>query len=349
MKSKTVVLLAFAGICGLVAMLGVRKALNKKEPAVETVSVLVAMTDLPVTARLDETNTEFKAVPVDSVPEGAITDRTQYLDRSLQVRTLPGDWITMSKLSEPGVVGTSILIPPGMRVVTVSVNQTTSHSGMLAPGNRVDVMLTYQARNADGSSIQRTRTVLQYIEIFAVDKLVDGGNANMNESNTRNISVLVTPEQGHLLLLAGKKGDIHLALRSNLDTDVVDDLGIDADELNGDTQVAGFGETSRREQLEDLYGTGDEPEEGASGSEPNMDELLEGAAAGTVAEAVTVDVAPPKNVWEMTIYAGGEATKLEVIDESASDEPVSPAAKADAGDKKNSIWRGLIGTFFRGA
>ena len=241
MKSKSIVLLAFAGICGLVAMLGVRKALSSKEPAVETVPVLIATTELAAMAQLDETNSEFKAVPITDVPEGAITDRAQYEDRSVKIRSLPGDWITESKLNPVGVRGIGGLIPKGMRVVTVGVDQTTSHSGLLQPGNRVDVMLTYLARTEEGSN-QRTLTVLQFIEIFAVDKLVDGGgNTNLNESNTRNVSVLVTPEHGHLLLLAQKKGDIHLALRSILDTETAEATGISVEQLEGN--LSGVGDT----------------------------------------------------------------------------------------------------------
>ena len=346
MKSKSIVLLAFAGICGLVAMLGVRKALSSKEPAVETVPVLVATTELTAMALLDETNSEFKAVPVTDVPEGAITDRAQYEDRSVKIRSLPGDWITESKLNPVGVKGASGLIPKGMRVVTVGVDQTPSHSGMLTPGNRVDVMLTYLARTEEGST-QRTRTVLQFIEIFAVDKLVDGGgNANLNESNTRNVSVLVTPEHGHLLLLAEKKGDIHLALRSNLDTETATTTGISAEELEGN--LSGAGDTqSRRDKLAEMHA--EDAAELAEAETPPLDSFLQDAAVGsTVNAAATVAPTPaPNNVWEMTIYSGGEATKHEVIEE-VKEEPVS-SANSDTKDGKKSFWRGLMGAYFHGA
>ena len=97
-------------------------------------------------------------------------------------------------------------VPAGMRVVTVRVDEMTTHSGMLSPGNRVDVMLTYLERTDEGS-VGRTRTVLQDIEIFALGRPFDG--------ETLNVSLLVTPQHGRVLLLAQKKGTIHLALRSS--------------------------------------------------------------------------------------------------------------------------------------
>ena len=343
MKSKSIVLLAFAGICGLVAMLGVRKALSSKEPAVETVPVLIATTELAAMAQLDETNSEFKAVPITDVPEGAITDRAQYEDRSVKIRSLPGDWITESKLNPVGVRGIGGLIPKGMRVVTVGVDQTTSHSGLLQPGNRVDVMLTYLARTEEGSN-QRTLTVLQFIEIFAVDKLVDGGgNTNLNESNTRNVSVLVTPEHGHLLLLAQKKGDIHLALRSILDTETAEATGISVEQLEGN--LSGVGDTkSRREKLAEMHA---EDAELAEAETPPLDDFLQDAAVGSTVNATVAPTPTPTNVWEMTIYSGGEATKHEVIEE-VKEEPVS-SANSDTKDGKKSFWRGLMGAYFHGA
>ncbi len=174
-------------------------------------SVLIATASIDVGSALDETNSEFRSVPADLVPEGIITDRSEYKDQQLKVAVMPGDWLTVSKLSE---TDDASQIPAGMRVVTVPIEHTKTHSNMLAPGSRVDVMVTYQVRTAEGS-VGRTGTVLQFIEIFAVDKI-----AGRKLPTNRNVSVLVTPTQARKLLLAKKRGDIHLALRSSLDTDV---------------------------------------------------------------------------------------------------------------------------------
>ncbi len=139
-------------------------------------------------------------------------------------------------------------IPPGMRVVTVGIDIPTSHSGMLSPGMRTDVMLTYSVRTDEGSD-QRTRTVLQFIEIFAVDRPVD-------EGNIRNVSVLVTPRQAHILLLARKRGSIYLALRSSEAEDETPMITISESELNELGVVAKEGAAERQENMpRDRYAT----------------------------------------------------------------------------------------------
>jgi len=352
MKPKTIVLLAFASICGVVAMLGVRKALNKKAPEVESASVLVASVDLGMSSKIDETNAEFKQVPVDSIPEGAITDWKDCKDRTLRVPVMPGDWITVSKLNDEGTWGVVGTIPDGMRVVSVPVNQTTSHSGMMFPGNRVDVMLTYRSRDETGQQIQMTRTVLQRIEIFAVDKTVDGAKANLNEQNARNVSVLVTHDNAQTLLLAQAKGDIHLALRSNTDMSEITEGVLTAKDLERG-QMNQLDRSSKAERLRAQFGL--EELEVGEDNKGDLESFVAEASEGSpeperVAEPATTLVEPsPKKTWQMTIYNGQEATVHGIeMDESEAAKPAD-AQPENKTRNKQPFWRGLIGTFTTGA
>ena len=56
-----------------------------------------------------------------------------------------------------------------MRVVTIAVDATTIHSGMLQPGNRIDLLLTYRERDpTDGLQKETTIPLMEYVEVFAV-------------------------------------------------------------------------------------------------------------------------------------------------------------------------------------
>jgi pilus assembly protein CpaB len=74
MKIKSVLLLAVALGCGLVAMLGVQQALSgNKEDDGGVTRVLVATTEINPGTRLDETNSIFKEWPANAIPQGAVT------------------------------------------------------------------------------------------------------------------------------------------------------------------------------------------------------------------------------------------------------------------------------------
>ena len=194
MKFKSVVLLAVAIGCGLVAMLGVQQVMSGDKAAeTKMVKVLVAIEEISPGVPLDETNVAFKELPEDMVPSGAETKQEQFAERALKRGAFPGDIITKAKLDENLIA--SYEIPQGMRVVTVSVNLTKTHSGLITPGDRVDVLVTYKARTAEDGLVTRTKAVLEYIQIFATDSLRRGGEASEGgEIKAKNISVLVSPD-----------------------------------------------------------------------------------------------------------------------------------------------------------
>jgi pilus assembly protein CpaB len=212
MKNQSLVLLVVAVGCGLVAMLGVRKVISQKPvEAVETVQVLSAISAISPGVALDEMNTKFVEIAVTSVPEGAVTDIIDIAERFLKVPVMPGDWILKEKLTESR--GAEASIPEGMAAVPIPVDATTSFSGMLLPGNKIDLLLTFSEENASRQSVQKTITVLEFVEVFAVDDRVYGVD-KQGEAQAKNISLLVTPEQGKAVILAAKIGTLSTMMRA---------------------------------------------------------------------------------------------------------------------------------------
>jgi len=223
MKMKSLVLLAMAIGCGLVAMLGVQQVLSgDKKPPAETGKVLVAITNIMPGQPLDDSNVAFKAWDKNDIPQGAVTTHEEYQERSLRVSATPNEPIMIAKLNEKGVFGGSSEIPKGMRVATVPVTVTETHSGLILPGDRVDVVVTYTVphnmpgqMNSQFGEIKKAKTILQYLEVFATDNIRQSAvpNGEQKEIAAKNISLLVTPDQYVLLMLAKSKGQISLALR----------------------------------------------------------------------------------------------------------------------------------------
>ncbi len=237
MKAKPMLLLVVALGCGLVAMLGVQQVMSgptQEEPtAPETVDVMVATKDVDRFGILDESNTEFKTISIKDAPEGAITSRSDVENSALRYGAVKGDFILLSKLTDKNHKP-SKEIPEGMRVVTVSVNQTKTHSGLLRPGDHVDVVLTYKFNGPNRESIQRTVTVLQDIEVFA------SGNVRRstfkteegNEIKAKNISLLASPDHANLLMLAESRGQLTLSLRKEGDRSKIEAKAFDEEMLS---------------------------------------------------------------------------------------------------------------------
>jgi len=298
-------MLAVAIGCGLVAMLGVQQSLSgdtDKNLEVNTTKVLVVSAEITPGTPLDDTNVELKDWPKDMVPPGAVTTTEEYEGRALIVQAVPGEVVFLMKLGEPGVVGASHEIPPGMRVVTVSVDATMTHSGLILPGDHVDISVTYSLRT-DSGPVTKTKTVLEDIQIFATDKLRASLNTDQAEVDAKNISFLVSPEQANLLKLAETKGDLSLTLRSNGDHEIANPETIsDLDfESNSGTSAGKSTLASTSEKSGNLQDFLDETE-----ANPKT-EVAQGKSEENTKEEI-----PEIPKWKIEIFAGDQRRVEEV-------------------------------------
>ncbi|MGQ0637405.1 MAG: Flp pilus assembly protein CpaB [Planctomycetaceae bacterium] len=316
MRTKSLVLLAMAVGCGLVAMLGVQQILSgEKSKPKDTVPVLVAKQEISPGLRLDPAQVAFEEWPRESVPQGAVTDAAQYEDRALKVRSYPGDVILVAKLGEKGEYGASTSIRKGLRVVTVPVNMTTVHSGMIRPGDRVDVLVTYTIRRPGTPETSRTKTVLEYIEVFAIDRIREGEGGEANKgAKAENLSVLVTPEQAHVLMLAANKGKLQMALRNSSDKDQAKVAAVD-DKIFDDLKA-----TKGEEDSDPAAPAPEAPKKGS----PDFKKFLQSAPAAQV--EVTDDV------WAIEIFEGEnrrvEQIKIPRKGDAVTEPPVETPAAA---------------------
>lgn len=223
MKNKSLMLLLVAAGCGLVAMLGVQQMLSGGKPVSKT-RILVAKTEVEAGIQLDQTNVGFKEWPVDAIPEGAIRTAEEFAERALKHRAVPGQPILTSELGQKGEYGLGIKIPPEMRIVSLPVTATMTHSGLLRPGNFVDVSAVIETPMRGGGKRTEVKPVLQCIEVFAVGSWVVGSEESKTKAvDVKNVSFLVFPLQGQLLQLANKQSNNNLqfALRSGSDKNLV--------------------------------------------------------------------------------------------------------------------------------
>src|ERR1700686_3866888 len=175
----------------------------------------VAADDIQVGARIEEHDVRLVQFPASAVPTGAYSKRSQVLGRGVIIPIAKGDFILLSKLApENAGSGLPSLIPPGMRAVSVRVNEVVSVAGFVGPGTRVDVLLT---GTPNGSSEPQTTTVLQNVAVIASGHTLER-SASGEAQSTPVITVLASPEDAERLTLASSEGKIQLSLRNPLDT-----------------------------------------------------------------------------------------------------------------------------------
>jgi pilus assembly protein CpaB len=206
----------FALAAGLLAAIYVYKNLQpKNSAAADTAEVMVAANDLQVGARVEDHDVKIIRIQSTDMPPGAPRKKADVVGHGVIIPMSKGDFILPNRLAgENAGSGLPALIPPGMRAVSVRVNEIVSVAGFVTPGTRVDVLLTGAPT---GSGEQQTTTVLQNVAVLASGHTLERTSSG-EAQNTAVITLLVTPDDAQRLTLASTEGHIQLALRNPLDT-----------------------------------------------------------------------------------------------------------------------------------
>lgn len=177
--------------------------------------VIVAADDLQVGARVEDHDIKIIKISSNDAPPGAPRSKADVLGHGVIIPISKGEFLLKNKLAgENAGVGLPALIPPGMRAVSVRVNEVISVAGFVTPGTRVDVLLT---GTPNGATEPQTTTVLQNVAVLASGHTLER-TATGEAQNTPVITLLVSPDDAQKLTLASTQGKIQLALRNPLDT-----------------------------------------------------------------------------------------------------------------------------------
>lgn len=222
-KKKIVLLLILTLVSGSVAGYSVLQYLEDRptpvfaaQSRVSSQSVVVAARDLDVGTTVGSEDVRLVDWPGEAVPNGYARSVDEVLGRGVITEVATNEPLISSKLADAEAGGgLPIVIPPGMRAVSVKVDEVIGVAGFVVPGTRVDVVLTMTPQNSNDAM---SRVILENIRALAA-----GQETQQDEDGepmtVTVVTVLVTPEQAEKLILAANQGRIQMALRNTLDLD----------------------------------------------------------------------------------------------------------------------------------
>src|SRR5882724_11127871 len=179
------------------------------------VDVVIAAGDIPVGVKIEDKDVKVVRFPSGDLPSSCFHLKSSVVGRGVVLPIAKGEFVLPLKLAgENAGYGLPSLIPPGMRAMSVRVNEVVSVAGFVLPGTRVDVLLT---GNPTGATDQQTTTVLENVAVLATGQKLERNSAGDPE-NAAVITLLVSPDDAQKLTLASSQGKIQLSLRNPLDT-----------------------------------------------------------------------------------------------------------------------------------
>ena len=190
--------------------------LPAKTVSIPTRPVVVAAADLDIGTELTREDVRIIDWPANAMPADAISDPKEVIGRGIVLPLIQNEPILPMKLaSKEAGAGLPPAIPPGLRAVSVRVNEVIGVAGYVLPGTRVDVVATV---SPTGQSVDMTsKVILTNVQVLAAGTKIERDTDRNKPMPVSVVTLLVDPEEAERLTLASTEGKIQLALRNPLD------------------------------------------------------------------------------------------------------------------------------------
>lgn len=139
-------LIAF--LAAVVATFAIWQILNtqnkKREAELDYREVIVAVGEVKMGEVIQRSKLTLKKIPRQYTPEDALEEGKDAIGKVAQSGILPGEILTAARLvdAENGQAGLAYKIPEDSRAITLNVNTESGVSGMVMPGDEVDLMIS---------------------------------------------------------------------------------------------------------------------------------------------------------------------------------------------------------------
>ncbi|MGD0230344.1 MAG: Flp pilus assembly protein CpaB [Syntrophorhabdales bacterium] len=205
-------------LAGFLSYSWMQRSARAQQQATETLPVVVAAQDLKWGTTI--TGDLVKVAPFlkRTLPDGYFPEASRVEGRTLVYPVKAGQPLFESQLAPRAADGGGIsaVIAPQKRAMTVKVDKVIGVSGFIHPGNRVDVLATFNRTGADPTPA--TKTVLENVLVLATGSEIEKAGKAEKAAPVDVITLEVGVDEGEKLALAATEGKLQLALRNQADS-----------------------------------------------------------------------------------------------------------------------------------
>jgi len=196
-----------------------QQAIAARPPTVPLRAVVIANQSIPARAKITKEMLIVKQIPEDKISDpDTISDPALAAGNIAQV-TIPDKVpVTQSRIAKAADVGFQSDLKPGMRAVSISMDRVRGVSGLVEPGDYVDIIAIPPRA---GTSAPKAATIMRDVLVLAINSTTEsaGGTPSPDIQNVSSVTLQVTPTQAADIAMADANAALHLALRSPKDKD----------------------------------------------------------------------------------------------------------------------------------
>lgn len=215
---------SFAGLLGYLYLSSQQKKVEKIKG--NPITIVKAARKIPAGTRLTKSQVTRKKVPERYLPDDHIKVRNIniFLGRVTTADIQEGDYVLTSDFSKRNVTSAlSSRIPLKERALSIPVDNVSGVSGLLNPGDRIDILGTFKTRKkgemVEGRGGKKkagyvTMTLLQNVSILAVGQRISNKGKKKGKGGYGTITVSVSVEEAELITIAQTRGELMMLLRN---------------------------------------------------------------------------------------------------------------------------------------
>ncbi|HVN68607.1 MAG TPA: Flp pilus assembly protein CpaB [Candidatus Binatia bacterium] len=176
--------------------------------------VLITTQDIPAREHITPAMIRTETRSAQSLQPDALSNPNQAVG-SLALITIPaGSQLTASQIGLNVPSALPVRLKPGMRAVSIPIDRVKGVSGLIQPGDRVDV-IAIPPQKGNGPP-DKAVTIFRGIRVLAVGTSLENASAtpSPDEQTSATITLEVNPKQADLLAWADSNANLRLALRS---------------------------------------------------------------------------------------------------------------------------------------
>jgi pilus assembly protein CpaB len=187
----------------------------KAKGSEQLVAVVVAKAALPRGAVIEKSMLAARRIPAQWVHSGTIDPGRigQFLGQKLAAPVQPGEPLLEFQVEPPNTAFSATLVN-GNRALTTEVDEVNSISGMLRPGDHIDLMATARSTGKGKSDV--TFPLLSNVEVLATGQVTrksDDGDGQRERTYT-TITLSVSPHDAQRVVVAKSSGRLTAVLRN---------------------------------------------------------------------------------------------------------------------------------------
>lgn len=227
MRMRDIIGLIFAVIAAIGIAYLTRMFLTSDAKPQETAQVstqqriLVAAKDLRVGSRLQGMDLQWVEWPSGSLSSSYVQEGTTKMEdvvgSIVRQPVTQGEPLTAGDFLKPGDRSVlSAVVSPNMRAISVDVTAASSSSGLIQPGDYVDLIHTFSVPDPNTrQDVYQATTVANSLKVLAVDRQLDSESKVEGATQKpipKTITLEVTPSQAEDIAAAKSRGEGTMSL-----------------------------------------------------------------------------------------------------------------------------------------